>query len=291
MSASSPDAWDARARRLLEGGADPHYAPDADELALYRRTLEPWCAHAERSAATPRLLVLGATPELADLGLELGFDVVRVDASPTMFEAARLRERVEDRGREQCLVADWRNLESLDTDSVHAVVGDAALNNVDHADMESVLEELQRVLPVGGILSLKQIVLPTTAGDRLELEPVLRARRAGELDDRTFRMLVRFWCFRRPALDPSRHVLDAAAVYRAVDEEREKGTWTDEEYALLLASRSDLRHTVYAAPTQKALFMRFFGSCRTEHASPALHHQLFFVHHVARNARRWATAR
>ncbi len=151
MKSRSLNAWEDQARVLLDAGGRPHFAPDAVELACHRRVLEPH-RRGPGTEAAARLLVLGATPELADLGLRLGFRVLRVDSSPRMFEAAALRQQVADRRREACLVADWRDLDAVGTGTVDAVVGDAALNNVADDDMDAVLAELRRVLVPGGIL-------------------------------------------------------------------------------------------------------------------------------------------
>lgn len=285
MKTTGFNAWDDEAKRLLESGARPHFAPDPVEIDMHRRILSAWRARVGDALEPHRLLVLGATPELADLGLDLGFEVLRIDASSAMFEAARLREEARDRRNEECVVGDWRDLGTLADNTVHAVLGDAALNNVSHEDMSRVLGELQRVLVAGGILSLKQIVLPTTLGRRLELEPVLAARRKGDLDWTAFRMLVRFWCFRLAAYDPKTHAFDATQVYRAVEEEHAKGTWDAEEYAHLSRSRSTMRHTIYPAPTQATVFRRAFGAVRLKPASDALHHKLFFPHYEVTNSR------
>ena len=268
--------WDEQARRLLATRVLPHFAPDPSELQVHRRLLGAHRAGLPRREVAPRLLVLGATPELSDLGLELGYGVVRVDSSPAMFEAARWRETTEDRREETCLVADWRDLGPFDTGSVDAVVGDAALNNVAHADMAQVLRELRRVVRPGGVLSLKQIVLPDEEDAAPEFAAVLEARRRGALDWTAFRMLVRFWCFRAAAYDEATLVLDAARVYDAVDAEQAKGTWDESEVAHLAKSRSSLRHTVYPAGVQASLLRTGLGPCRRHTASDALHHRLFF---------------
>lgn len=283
MSSWSLDAWDQRARQLLDDGTRPHFAPDPSEVECHRRILGAFRRRAAPSTP-PRLLVLGATPELADLGLELGFGVLRIDANPGMFEAAKLREQVRRRDAERGLVADWRDLAPVPARSVDAVVGDAALNNVADRDMGTVLDELRRVLVPGGIVCLKQIVFPVAAPEAFELGPMVRARRRGDLPWTAFRTLVRFWCFREAAYDSVTKILDARLVYDAVEREHAAGRWTAEEYAFLARSTSRLRHTIYVADEQEARLRDAFGPVRRHAASDALHHRYFFPLYEVRNA-------
>lgn len=100
-----PDAWSRYAERILATGARLHFAPGPETLAVHACEL---AAARTRFGRAPEVLVLGATPELADLALGFGCRSRRVDCNPAMFAAAQKREQVRDRTGETYIEADWR---------------------------------------------------------------------------------------------------------------------------------------------------------------------------------------
>lgn len=251
------DCWTQLARRWLARGCLPHFAPPRELLEHYAAALAGLASTAP-PPRPPRLLVLGATPALADLGLQHGLAVVRVDQCAAMFEAAALHEQVRDRSLEQKLQADWGDLAALPTGSIDAVVGDCALNNVRHAAMPDILGELARVLRPGGHYALRQVVRPTSPPRLAELTAL---RRAGQLSLTAFRNAVRHCCFDEIAFDATAQVRDAALVFAQVDAARAAGLLDDEEYAVLQDTRSALRLTTYVDATQRALLEQGLGPC------------------------------
>ena len=247
--------WTQLAHKWLAQGYLPHYAPPRDVLDHYAATLTALTA----SQATPRrVLVLGATPSLADLGLRHGLQVLRIDQCAAMFEAARMHEEVRDRSAEQKIEADWANLSALQSGSIDAVIGDCALNNVRHAAMPDILRELARVLAPGGHYAMRQVVRPEQP---LRIEELAALHRAGRLALPALRNAVRHGCFDDVAFDATTHVRDAAVVFAQVDAARADGLLDDAEYAALRDTRSTLRLTTYTDATQRALLEQWLGPC------------------------------
>lgn len=251
------ECWTQLARKWLAQGSLPHYAPPRDVLDRYSAVLAELSAAAS-AAPRPRVLVLGATPALADLGLRHGLQVLRADQCAAMFEAAALHEQVRDRSLEQKLEADWGELAVLPAGSIDAVLGDCALNNVRHAAMPDILRELARVLRPGGHYALRQVVRPETPPRITELTAL---RRAQQLSLPAFRNAVRHCCFDEVAFDATTHVRDAAVVFAMVEAARAEGVLDDAEYAVLCDTRSTLRLTTYVDATQRELLEQLLGPC------------------------------
>jgi SAM-dependent methyltransferase len=248
------DCWTQLARRWLAQGSLPHYAPPREVLDHYAAALPA----RTQAAIRPRLLVLGATPALADLGLQHGMQVLRVDQCAAMFEAAALHEQAIDRSREQKIRADWADLSPLESGSIDAVIGDCALNNVLHAAMPDILRELARVLRPGGGYALRQVVRPETP---LHIKELTARRRAGELSLPAFRNAVRHLCFDGSAFEAATHVRDAAVVFAMVDAAQADGLLDEAESAVLRDTRSTLRLTTYLDSTQRELLEQWLGLC------------------------------
>lgn len=251
-----PDEWARQAQRALAQGRTPHFAPQPEALALHRRHLDQ---QREASGRAPAVLVLGATPELADLALEAGCEVLRVDCNAAMLEAARPRQRVADRRRETVVLGDWLALDFQPPASIDLVLGDSALNNVPHAQMPALGTQLARVLRPGGSLSLRQIVLPD---DLSPFDPrrVVAAWRAGQASEREAYTALRFGSFLAAGHDPAQHTLDAARIFAAMDAFHAQGGLTPAELAFLDSRRSHVVHTVYTLRQQVDLLSQL-GRC------------------------------
>ncbi len=126
-------------------------------------------------AATPnrhRLLVLGVTPEFADLGEW----TVAVDHSAVMIE----RVWPGDTRSRKAILGRWSSL-AIGTDSVSAVLGDGSLNVVRVPDdVRPVLNEVHRVLAAGGRAVFRVFCAPEPPET---LEGVRRAVEAGEVEN------------------------------------------------------------------------------------------------------------
>ena len=181
--------WERKAQRILATGELPHFAPDADMLALQRRRVT---AHISTWGSNGTALILGATPELADLALGEGLRVVSVDRSAGMLAAAARRRGLSDPARETWIVGDWLDMGAIARGSMDVVLGDASLNNVPHRQIPALLDEIARITRTGSLISLRQIVLPDAAVDtfafsagqasfaaRVQVEPLTDANAGG----------------------------------------------------------------------------------------------------------------
>jgi hypothetical protein len=263
-----PEQWSSYAERIVATGARPHFAPEPETLVVHRRVLEDLQAQIGRA---PRTLVLGATPELADLALEAACPVVRMDCNPAMFEAAARRQRDVDRARERIVVGDWLEMPDVVPGSIDLVLGDASLNNVPHAQMSRLMAQLERVTHRGSVLSLRQVALPSSVTRLHPIERTVLRARGGEIDAHTFSRLLRYACFVDEVYDAEQRLLDAARVFECIDRSHRQGLLNDDEHAFMNGRRSRIQHTVYPESEQRGRFERL-GHCRIERAGPASDH-------------------
>lgn len=249
------DEWSRQAERILATGASPHFAPKEDTLAVHQSHIN----HIKEQHSRPNVLVLGATPELADLALEHQCVVYRVDNNPAMFAAAKSLESITERNNEIIIHNDWLNMHLLDDNQIDLVMGDASLNNVPMAQMTQVLCELKRVTHSGSIFSLKQIVFSDDAIENYTFENAVASYRNGLLTEEEFYLIVRFYSFQHEAYDSTAHFLDASVVFDAIHREYVGGRLTDDEYAIFDSRRGSLKHTVYRKTEQMNLFRELIG--------------------------------
>jgi hypothetical protein len=274
-----PEAWTDFARRIVSTGERPLFAPEPEVLDAHSRVLADMRA---RRDGEMRALVLGATPELADLALQHGFSVLRVDCNPLMFEAAQRRQTVADRTREQSIVADWLDLSMIPDASIDMVLGDSSLNNVPHPLMGKLLDELGRVTAAGATLSLRQIVMPDAHVDDYAFDVVVARYRRAEMSANEFHKVLRFYSCAAETYDATARVLDAKKVFAAIDRRHLDGGLSAEEHAFLRSRYSEIAHTVYRREEQMALLSRL-GPCRAVRAgAPCYFENLICVFVVER---------
>jgi len=172
----------------------------------------------------------------------------------------------------------WRRLSQLGLKPVDAVLGDAALNNIRHHEMQQVLREIGYLLQPGGVAIYKQIVLPGKQTE-FDVAELVRRHKTGALSDLEFRMALRFGCFHEHSYDPEQRVLDARRVFAEIQKCYETGQLNEHQWNMMYSTRSELRHTIYSIEEQTHLLERY-GRVRIESASSLHHHRhllRFFV--------------
>lgn len=257
-----PDVWAQLARNIVTTGRRPHFAPSEEILAIVRERLAAYVAAHGRNRLA---VILGATPELADIALTAGCRVVRIDSNPAMFEAAAGRQTVADRKAETLIIGDWLHMQGISDGEADIVLGDSSLNNVPHEDMARLFAELARITRHGSMLVLRQIVLPDQPFPDYDFTPALAAFRAGRITADDFHRRLRFYSFNAGAYDPVQRILDAQRIFSEIRRLHEEGRLNKDEFDFLMSRRSEIRHTIYGLTEQ----LRLFGPLGTCEAIPA----------------------
>jgi hypothetical protein len=268
-----PEVWERYARAIIKTGRRPHFAPSDEILAIQRERVSGFVA--SRGAGC-LAVILGATPELADIALTAGCRVVRVDSNPSMFDAAAGRQYLTDRSNETIAIGNWLNLHMIGDGAADIVLGDCSLNNVPHEDMKELIVELARIAHPGSMLALRQIILPDTPIAGYEFSAAVAAFRAGRISDNEFHWMLRFYSFTACAYDLQTHVLDARRVFAEISRRHMEGGLTDAEHDFLMTRYSEIRHTVYAGTEQRRL-LESLGSCEVVPPGRSCSRDLFGV--------------
>ncbi|OGY46913.1 MAG: hypothetical protein A3J62_03055 [Candidatus Buchananbacteria bacterium RIFCSPHIGHO2_02_FULL_38_8] len=140
-------------------------APVGPELENYRFLLD----QALRGKTAPRVLILGATPELRDLAIDLGAQTFAVDISEDMLTSMTEVMRYKDSPKNIYDKVDWLELDKFfEPENFDAILADASLNNVPPAKNEQVLRNCFFLLKPGGFFITRNYVyLPNKAKDTL----------------------------------------------------------------------------------------------------------------------------
>lgn len=250
--------WTRQAGRILASRRRPHFAPAREVLKVYQSHIET----ARQCFDVPRVLVLGATPELADLALSSGCLVYRVDSNQAMFEAAAGRQQYPERSDETIICGDWLNMDMIGDGMVDLVMGDAAVNQIPHDRMGDLFAELTRITHPGSLFSLKQIVMPDDKVAGFDFRKTVHAYRTDRITADEFYEILRFYCFLDDAYNADSRVLDAGKVFSAIRSRYEAGELDQDVFEFVYARRGSLQHTVYVKTEQYKLFQSYLGDCR-----------------------------
>jgi SAM-dependent methyltransferase len=165
--------WDRHAAQWSAVG--PPLRPSAEDLRLYREAL-PSGGH---------VLLLGVTPELARLALDLGARVTALDSNVAMIRA-HFPEPPPPGAR--ALLGDWRDIPAPDG-AFTAAIGDGFTTVLGSAPAaRRALSELRRVLAPGAALVLRHFLRPDPPESSAEVFADLLAGRIPSFHDFKWRL-------------------------------------------------------------------------------------------------------
>jgi SAM-dependent methyltransferase len=111
----------------------------------------------------PKVMVLGATPELRDLALKHGAQLATIDISKEMVEKCTKLMKYKNNPNEKVVMGDWLKTGFSD-ENFDVIMGDGVANNISYNDHEPFFRELGRILKTGGYLiereGIKNMKLP-----------------------------------------------------------------------------------------------------------------------------------
>jgi len=228
-------------------------APSSEEIAFYTKYLN----RIKAKVGEPKMLILGATSELRDLGLKLGFEVFAVDMNVKMITLANRFLTIKDRRKEKVIQADWLEV-FLQNNFFAAVLGDVSLNNVSASALPELMEKIYSWLKPGGSLLIRNFVLPAAEKDITDIKNDLAAWRQKKIGFREFYFRYRVGhCF-ACCYDKENKIFDAAKEYLWLDQLYQTGLFTKAEYGELNLRRSVYRHTVLLINDFLTIFSQYF---------------------------------
>jgi ubiquinone/menaquinone biosynthesis C-methylase UbiE len=268
-------AWKNVANKYLVQKRSSHFAPQPEELVVFSRLSKKIFQKRLFQKKRPSLLVLGATPEFRDWGLQNNCDVFAVDINPEMIENVKKFLYIKDRRQEKMLIGDWLKL-PIEDGSIDFVVGDVSLNNLPYNKFPKVLAELKRVLSPDGLICVKEVIYPKTSDGIPNFKRSVTLYRKGKLSTKEFYVFNRFYNFRSAAYDKKTHKLYAEKVFQAFDKKYEQGKLSKEEHEELNKFRNKIIHTVFDVTEYKNLTLKHFSSFRLHSAKGEKYYKNIF---------------
>ncbi len=147
------EPWQVMAERWEKYYTEPG-RPTKGDLAAYRKFIK----QAIKGKNQPRVLVLGATPELRDLLYELKCEVTIIDAAAAMVQAMTGLKKHRS-APEKVVISDWID-NPLKADYFDVIVGDIILANIPRQKQPEFLRGLARMLKPGGYFISRFFVAP-----------------------------------------------------------------------------------------------------------------------------------
>jgi hypothetical protein len=228
--------WDDQALQArIKRAAQERYAagsPDEREITVYRAAL---VRALQGETQDRKVLILGMTPELRRLSADLGCAAVCVDVNPRSIVVYRNWLTPEQRRRETVIQADWLKLDRLLPQPFDAILGDGLFGNLLTLEAHRrLLDNMRHSLTPGGAVIQRNILVPCGFDPRAHnADALLRAFRAGAINDEEFGFGMRMWgCF-DAAYDPDTLLLDNKQVYDTYQVWLDGGRLTPSEHALI----------------------------------------------------------
>jgi hypothetical protein len=229
-SVVSQNRWD---QKTLDSRIDPSQkfkrfeagSPNDQEIEAYRAaTID---TKNRRTA-----IVLGMTPEIRNLAIQLFDTIVSVDNNPISIATYSDWITKTERQREKILHVDWFELPANFTKQVSAIYGDGVFGNLpDIGNHRQLLELLSEVLEDEGRLILRKVVIPRGFDPSLEnFNNYLICYRNGQSDLTEFGFATRILGHYSTCYNPDTYVLDNKKVFDNVSEMYDKSKITKEEY-------------------------------------------------------------
>lgn len=149
------EVWDredkAKSRAKREGSS----APLPTELEIYENYLK----RAIGQRKNPKVLILGATPELRDLCLEHNWTVLAVDVSLKIISAMNQVMVYHKSEKDLIMCCDWLAMDRyLKENNFDVILADVCLNNIAVEDQPNLLKILKKLLKPGGYLITRNAV-------------------------------------------------------------------------------------------------------------------------------------
>lgn len=159
--------WDEQYKAVGRAKREAVSAPRKKDLLIYEKYLR----QSIKGVKTPRVLILGATPELRDLALKYHCETISTDISWSMIVS--LTEVMEHQGDplDRPMLYDWLDLDKIFKPcTFDAILADASINNISPKYHNRILNTLRNLLKKHKSLIMRHGVLDSSyKGDVLEL--------------------------------------------------------------------------------------------------------------------------
>jgi len=213
-------------------------APDKKTLVFHRNNLKIL----KRRFKNPRAFILGVTPELRDLALREGFEVIACDMNLEIIKKTQQLVKIKNRAKEIIIKSNWLSV-PLKDNSFHIVLSDVAINNLPFKDFPKIFSLMTKWLVPGGYLSLREVVYPDNENFN-NFEKNVKLFREGKFTFNDFYLRGRFLNFKKQVYNPLTKINDAKKVFGQFKKAYQKKTINKEEFEKIWRLKNYIFHTI-----------------------------------------------
>lgn len=242
--------WRIAKQRGIKSNRIPPFAPSLKEQEFYKKYLLAVLAY---NKLPKRALILGATPELRDIAINVGLESIAVDISEEMMKKFSCIMRNQGSELDKRIINDW-----LEMDFPHnyfgAIMGDASFNNlVTKKDNEQLVSTCGNLLAKGGYLVLRQVLYAKNYKGYIDAKKVISDYRSGKIEWEDFFMELRINSFKNQVYSPDSFQYNAEKAFKLIDSLYDNKFLSQSEYESINTFRNNVINTFY--PNQEFIRM------------------------------------
>lgn len=228
--------------------------------ALYKK----YFTSTTKNKKNPKVLILGATPELRDMVLKQDYNLTTVDMSPEMIEKMTGLMKYQNDPKEKIVQVDWLNLKPIKAGSVDLVMGDAVSANIVLAKQNQFFNEIKRVLkPQGHVLIRELVVLPEK-----KIRPPEEIVKEWRREKRHwFDLFFELHVYSTLSYDQTTKTRSMEKLFSGIKIAYEQGVLNEKEFKALWPWKGNLVHTILPQKEFEEIFSRHFELLPIEKAT------------------------
>ena len=250
--------------------------PSANEFTLekyydlYSRSTE--------GANTIETLILGATPELRDIVLSYGHNLITVDKDEKSLAAKTALMHYKYSHLEKIIICDWLKME-FHPNSFDVILGDGVLTALNASEQKQLLKILKKILKPTGSLLLREEA-KATEGINFDPNTIVSQYRSGNYNIFDLFFGLRLHNKRYKAVDPKTQKIRLRDFLVILEEYYRNNIITQEEFLKLRNMAEELEHTLLSKTEIEQILKENFSPREITHdiGSGHLSPWYFFLH-------------
>lgn len=234
-----------------------HYpmAPSAGKGIIfnYKKLLKK----AIRGKTQFKACVLGATPELRDMVLELGGNLTTIDISLEMILKCTPLMKYKNSSKETIIKGDWLD-NPLQAHYFDVVLGDGVSTNIHFNDQDRFFKEIKRMLKPQGFFILRDVSINPDR-KRYSIEEIDKAFRNGDIH--WFDMLFNLYFYSpitNKCYDKETHMGYMEKLFREIEYAHQKKKLSTKAFEALWWFKGKLIHTFFIKQDFRKLINTYF---------------------------------
>jgi len=201
------------------------------------------------------MLILGVTPELRDLALKEGFQVVAVDINLDVILKVSRFLKIKNRKKEIIIKGNWLEI-PFKENYFDLIVGHGSFNNLCPKDHEKLFKKLKEWLKSKGYLWLLNIVYPEICFPSYQEYSNLYQKK--KITQKDFHAYNRFVAFRDKAYNPQTKELSGKKVFQNAKEFYKKGILKKKIFKVIQRRMVLINHTILEESLWLKILRKYF---------------------------------